>query len=209
MVTTCLLGRCQLSLEERALPGWIVPFRGREYSGAYDQNFVWGRGNVYIMDNHRAAFWCWLQHLEDYSRVQLFHIDRHTDTLYSRIDTWLPLCPDVRSMSLPSYLDLTYNSSDCGDVPLFRWDNYLSLFLEKHGRQVTRCYFATHKEGDGPRHKHIQFVPPWDLPGNINFWISEGSEPFIVRRYSTLLVFLRCQLRSMLLQQSQKRLWSN
>jgi hypothetical protein len=63
---------------------------------------------------------------------------------------------------------------------LFQWDNYLSVFLEKYGGQVTHCYFATHNEGDEPRHVHVQFVAPWELPGNLRFWLSKGTKPFIV-----------------------------
>lgn len=43
---------------------WLVPFKGRCYSGHYEQNFLWRHGNVYVMDNHRTALWCWLQHVD-------------------------------------------------------------------------------------------------------------------------------------------------
>jgi hypothetical protein len=132
------------------------------------------------MDNHRAAYWCWLRHVDRHMRIQLLHIDRHSDALSSNIDEWVRRCPDVRDISLPSYLTVTYHHELCGDVLLFRWDNYLSIFLEKHGDQVTQCYFATHNEGDNPRHDQVQTVPPWDLPSNIPFWIGEAYEPFIV-----------------------------
>ena len=42
---------------------WLVPFKGRNTSGIYEQNFLWRDGAVYVMDNHRAALWCWIQHL--------------------------------------------------------------------------------------------------------------------------------------------------
>ncbi|WP_197422399.1 hypothetical protein, partial [Blastomonas sp. CCH5-E3] len=40
---------------------WIVPFKGRNNTGVYNQNFVWNDGHLYVMDNHRAAAWCWAQ----------------------------------------------------------------------------------------------------------------------------------------------------
>jgi hypothetical protein len=43
---------------------WPVDFRGRNRSGPYNQNFLWRRDSVYVMDNHRAAFWCWLQRID-------------------------------------------------------------------------------------------------------------------------------------------------
>lgn len=72
---------------------WLVPFRGRNYSGAFTQNFLWKRQNVYVMDNHRAALWCWLQHIDPKQRYSLFHVDQHYDTLASRMTTWLDNLP--------------------------------------------------------------------------------------------------------------------
>lgn len=59
---------------------WLVPFARRNASGAYNQNFLWRDGNTYVMDNHRAALWCWLQHITPGERLSLLHIDCHTDT---------------------------------------------------------------------------------------------------------------------------------
>jgi len=42
---------------------WLVPFTGRNESDVWSQNFVWKKDNIYIMDNHRAALWCWLKQL--------------------------------------------------------------------------------------------------------------------------------------------------
>ena len=42
---------------------WLVPFKGRNRSLSFDQNFLWRKDNIFIMDNHRAALWCWLQHM--------------------------------------------------------------------------------------------------------------------------------------------------
>jgi hypothetical protein len=42
---------------------WLVPFRGRNASKVYNQNFLWRYESVYVMDNHRAAMWCWLRHI--------------------------------------------------------------------------------------------------------------------------------------------------
>ena len=73
---------------------WIVPFTGRNHSGATEQNSLCRSGNVYVMDNHRAALWCWLQELDLSKPHSLIHIDRHTDTLQSQMDQWLENLPD-------------------------------------------------------------------------------------------------------------------
>ena len=56
---------------------WLVPFKGRNASGVYNRNFPWRSGTVYVMDNHRAAMWCWLQHVDPGQAHSLFHMDRH------------------------------------------------------------------------------------------------------------------------------------
>jgi len=60
------------------MPGeWLVDFKGRKSSGVYNQNFLWRSGSVYVMDNHRAAMWCWLQHVDPNHPHAILHIDRH------------------------------------------------------------------------------------------------------------------------------------
>ena len=44
-------------------PEFILRFKGRRVSETYEQNFLWKFYSAYIMDNHRAALWCWLQHI--------------------------------------------------------------------------------------------------------------------------------------------------
>jgi hypothetical protein len=91
-------------------------------------------------------------------RLSLLHIDWHTDTLYSRIDTWLKECPDLEGISIDDYLTHSHKT-EMGDTPLFRWDNYLSIFLEKYGPQIDRRYFATHGVGDLPRLRDGRLSP--------------------------------------------------
>lgn len=158
---------------------WLVPFKGRNYSGAYDQNFLWKKENIYIMDNHRAALWCWFQHIVSQDVFNVFHIDQHTDTLYSNIEEWLNLCPEVENLSIEDYLTLSYDS-EFMKLPLFRWDNYLSIFLEKYKSKIGKCFFATHKEGDRPLHKPLQDIDTWELPNNFEYWVSKLRNPCIV-----------------------------
>lgn len=159
---------------------WLVPFQGRNYSGEYTQNFLWKKENIYIMDNHRAALWCWFQHIAHQETFNVFHIDQHTDTLYSNIDKWIELCPELDGITLNDYLEISYEADDIFTLPLFRWDNYLSIFLEKYKAKIGRCYFATHQEGDKPRHNSLQDVSPWELPNNFENWVSRLNNPCIV-----------------------------
>jgi hypothetical protein len=156
---------------------WHIPFKTRGISGHSTQNFLWQDGPIYIMDNHRAAWWCWLRHLSNGERVDLFHIDRHTDTLSSNLPLWLQHLPaQMRGVPLTDYLDfqVTINGSLSATI---RWDNYLSLFLEHEKGQLGQLYFATHHDGDEPNVPPGSYrdVSPWDLPKNFDFWLGEGS----------------------------------
>lgn len=140
---------------------WIMPLMKRGRSGTCDLNFLWRSERLYVMDNHRAALWCWLQHLPEAPKWQLLHIDRHYDTLRSQLDEWLELMPD-NSVSLSEHLGLkqTIDGTEC---PVIRWDNYLSIFLARHGDRVPLALFATAQEGDKPHHPNWLDVDPWTV----------------------------------------------
>lgn len=145
---------------------WIIPFKGRNKSGAYNVNFLWHTGSTYIMDNHRAALWCWLQHISGSKKYNLIHIDRHYDTLYSQIEAWKAALPkDLQSLSINDYLKLDYNIPDTNLWSrVIRWDNYLSLFLELYPKNIDEVLFVTHMEGNNPpRWQNMTPVYLWNL----------------------------------------------
>lgn len=41
--------------------------------------FLWKTNNVYVMDNHLAAAWCWMQECDADTRYNFMHIDKHND----------------------------------------------------------------------------------------------------------------------------------
>ena len=165
----------------RAEGEWLVKFKGRNASGAYNQNFLWRSGNVYVMDNHRAAMWCWLQHVDPQTAHSLFHIDRHTDTLQSRMDEWLAHLPPSWDLTIDEYLNHSYVYDNAGStIPVIRWDNYLSIYLALFGQNISSCYFATHDDGDKPNHNGAMFVDIWDVPFNLDYWLSAQNRPWIM-----------------------------
>lgn len=157
---------------------WIKPFHGRNSSGEYNLNFLWQRGNVYVMDNHRAALWCWFQHIGKTKQYNLFHIDRHFDTLSSQMESWLAQKPDMSSVALDQYLDWKYTSEFAKNGLLFRWDNYLSIFLKAYRKRWKKCVFATHGDGDRPAYRTIEHVSASELPVELAK-IANSSEPWI------------------------------
>jgi len=159
---------------------WLVPFKGRNDSACYNQNFLWNDNNIYIMDNHRAALWCWFQHLKKDKRIDFIHIDKHTDTLQSSLADWVKACPDLWAISIDDYLSLIYENNNGSDYPLFRWDNYGSIFLDKYANLINECVFATHGDGDAPNFKNVNQSDVWDLAGNLSYWIEESTNQWIV-----------------------------
>jgi len=159
---------------------WLLPFKERNHSEIYNQNFLWQHGSIYIMDNHRAALWCWLQHLSAKETYNLFHIDRHYDTLRSRIDEWADNAPDFAKQTISEYLKYTYKT-DAGEVPLVRYDNYLSIFFESYSSYVKQCIFATHSTDrmDAPNFSNYQEFAISQLANNLEHCFSETNEKWI------------------------------
>ncbi|TQP33318.1 hypothetical protein FLM01_16020, partial [Vibrio cholerae] len=122
---------------------YIKEFKGRNQSGAQDLNFLWNENNVYVMDNHRAAYWCWMQRYQSSKKYNLFHIDAHLDTLKVSEEE-IRNIPDICTLTIDDYLELDYR-----DFKAIRWDNYLSLCLEKES--INELFMATYKDGNTPQ----------------------------------------------------------
>jgi hypothetical protein len=101
---------------------FLIPFKDINLSGTFDANFLWNSNQIYIMDNHRCAAWCWALHISNQNKFGLIHIDAHYD--------WTPQdsrhggaftlpSSSLQSMSIEKYLSSHY----------IRWDNYLTVFL--------------------------------------------------------------------------------
>jgi hypothetical protein len=133
---------------------WLIPFRGRGESSVYSDNFLWWNGdNIYIMDNHRAAIWCWCQHIQKDGKYNLLHIDKHYDTITTDPTcAWFAHLPDPWITSLEHILASRYESHACPDThfPVLRYDNYLSLLIAKYPQVLNKCFFATHEVGCEP-----------------------------------------------------------
>jgi hypothetical protein len=140
---------------------FLVPFKGRNLSGYFEQNFLWRQDSIYVMDNHRAALWCWLQHLKPDTPHSLFHIDRHYDTL--KPDRWLPHLPSSWTMSIDQYLNYSYEDDESDEL-FFRFDNYLSIYFDQFGRHLKSVQLATHHDGESPDNQNYDDIAPWELP---------------------------------------------
>lgn len=160
-------------------PIWHVPFQKRRPSVAFHQNFLVQHENVYVMDNHRAAYWCWAQHCDLGSAFNMLHIDRHYDTLPMPA-AWPEAVPDLTSTSIEDYLAMEAPvEPGTKAFPLFSWDNYLWLFLSNHEESMREFWCATHRDGTEPHVERTNTIEPWQLPSAIKYLKETDPAPWI------------------------------
>jgi UPF0489 domain len=158
----------------------IITFAGRDHSGPVTQNLLWQDGDVYLMDNHRAALWCW-QNALDLGVVshRILHIDRHTDALGANLSQHLKDMPVLQALSINDYLDAKVQLGS-EKHSLFRWDNYLSIHIASSKKTLIELICADHGEGGNPQFHSTHRPKPDSLSGNISYWLTQGREPWIV-----------------------------
>ncbi|WP_022660631.1 peptide arginase family protein [Paucidesulfovibrio longus] len=143
---------------------WLIPFTGRADSAALHMNFLWNDGNAYVMDNHRAALWCWSRHMAPGRSYGLLHVDQHYDAVLSRRDLAHLGGRGLLDFSLDGYLDEALETDFLTSTPLFRWDNYIGLLMGARPELVHDWAFATHGKGLRPDAVEIFEMQPWQLP---------------------------------------------
>ena len=164
----------------------LIPFnRGR--SGTFNLNLAFNDGKVYIMDNHLAASWCWLQKIDPNTQYSLLHIDRHYDLLDSQTDFWVNALRsqniNLRTVSIQELVALRYRNEELptnGPHQIFRWDNYLTIFNRLYPGVIGDWMFATHKDGSEVDEITLDEIEPWDLHTNLSYWINGGETRWIV-----------------------------
>lgn len=141
-------------------------------------NFLYKHENVYIMDNHLAAGWAWLQSINVEDSYSLFHVDRHYDLLdFPRtvkseiIDKKIKL----HELSFQEYLELKQPMNG-KSAPLFRWDNYIGNLNIVYPNLFDQVYFATYKDGNKLEDFIDYEVEFHELADNLDYWISKGDK---------------------------------
>lgn len=100
------------------------------YVGPVTLNFVWRHDTrpIYIMDNHRAALWCWLRELAADEPYSLVHVDAHWDLADPRLnEEQLVALEEARS--LEEFDTIREEHPFCGDCPAIRWDTFIAPLL--------------------------------------------------------------------------------
>jgi hypothetical protein len=120
---------------------YLIPLVNRGFSGPSEDNVLWREKNIYVMDNHRLALWCWFQEIDKNERYNLFHIDAHPDMSESALSYFNH---DLFNMTLDEFRSTWQKDINS---PLFRWDNYLEVFLKNYSENIGVTISATHQLG--------------------------------------------------------------
>lgn len=146
-------------------------------SASQNVNFLFQNDNVFVMDNHLAAGWCWMSYLDTSFSYNLFHIDRHDDLLDDRAMLKTQIIDkkiDVTKLNFDEYCSLLNNTFD--NFKLFRWDNYIINTHILLPDFFSKKYFATHEEcRENSDFVEID-VPFDDLIDNLPYWVNKYVE---------------------------------
>lgn len=157
---------------------WLIPFGGRPDS-VDEIGFLWRHKSIYVMDNHRAAMWCWLQRVDPSRPHSLLHIDQHHDCASSRLER--ENCPpDLQRLTIGQYLklDFPYDDGLGGRCRLFRWDNYLSVYLALYHESIKRLHMCTQGVDSKPEWCFAR-GDLWNIPEQIENWLDPKDGPWI------------------------------
>lgn len=111
-------------------------------------NFLWkcDTAEIYVMDNHLAAAWCWRKSCSTNELYNFIHIDQHKDTaIFGSCDSYSHLCNP--NLTLDDYTNLVSPNIN-GCAPTFKWNNYIHHAHALFPHWFTQCYFATHRDID-------------------------------------------------------------
>ncbi|MBL7969113.1 MAG: UPF0489 family protein [Prolixibacteraceae bacterium] len=158
--------------------------KGFNYSGCYNLNILFRSNNFYVMDNHGAALWAWLQHIDKNRNYNFIHIDKHYDTLASNLSHWLSSLPkNLNELTISDYFSLKYKRGG-EEFPIIRWDNYIPIFNGLCRDNILNYTFYTHgcgSTGIAALDQNItQDWPSISLFENLKFLLSDSEEKAIL-----------------------------
>ncbi len=143
---------------------------GRHTSRDFNLNFVAQEDKTFVMDNHLAALWCWLQKIDTSRQYNLFHIDRHIDfdtvEMTDLIREILNKNIDIKNLAIRELAKQTFRLSDERVEKFFRWNNYFAVFNKLFPDVLTdKKYFAIHTDSADLIFDIIK-KEPHELPGD-------------------------------------------
>lgn len=149
-------------------------------SGSENLNFLLHYPKTYIMDNHLAAGWGWLQELDSKESYCFFHIDQHDDLCDGgNYDLFVHLKGNPH-ISIEDYTNLEFCREQF-KYKVFRWDNYIRQIQYLFPQWFSESSFACHERVcDKHPLLNIHYNPtPFELYDNIEYWVGRESKDFI------------------------------
>lgn len=160
----------------------LIDNHPRNGSCCFDTDLLYKKGNIYLMDNHRMAAWCWVNEIDDNEKYTVIHIDRHYDTLGNQIKQWTgPIINGLKSLTLSEYDSIDYQK-DIKRFKIFRWDNYIPIFHHYYSNTVTGYKFYTHNRGHIPENlkEYITHYSSSDLINNFYVLFCKSEQRLII-----------------------------
>ena len=153
-------------------------------SGIENLNFLLKYSKVYVMDNHLAAGWCWLQELSIDEKCCFFHVDQHEDLCDGGPIEQYNYIRENPHLSIDDYTMPEYNNG-MQQMKVVRWDTYIKQMQHISPSWFDQCYFACPDT--------VREIPPYtDLPlniiynasafelyNNVEHWMNITEERFI------------------------------
>ena len=110
-------------------------------SSSDNLNFLLRYSKVYVMDNHLAAGWCWLQELNIGDSCCFFHVDQHQDLLDGGPLERYAYIGENPQLSIDEYTAPEYNHGS-GMSKVVRWDTYIKQMQHISPSWFAKCFFA-------------------------------------------------------------------
>lgn len=123
-----------------------IVLKDKKISADINDNLLYQQDNIFLMDNHRLALWSWLKVIDLKKKYNLFHIDAHPDMSLAGVDFYSKTKHAIEKLDLDQYRTIL---QDDINIPLFRWDNYISFFTKYYSNNFdeNESISCTHKLG--------------------------------------------------------------
>lgn len=144
-------------------------------SGIDKLNFLFKQDKFYIMDNHLATGWCWLQELNPDESYNLFHIDQHMDLWNETPKEAYQHIQSINPLSIHDFTNLEYRDATSNlPIKVFNYANYILLLNNLYPNWFKKCFFACNAYCQNKNDFNIYYNPyGYELPTHIANWIDE------------------------------------
>jgi len=172
-----------------------------------DMNFLFQTNNIYIMDNHLAALWCWEKYMQNNTESQevtLYHIDRHEDfkTHEASFDD-LDIANKIKDQTFQEYCHEMIGDDGC---PRYHWNNYINYFAKLYSGKL-KFKSLTIKQDSPPDYlsvdrldnidaffdEDLRSIKPLILNIDVDYFYFDKGDNDIVQLYSNELIKYFCE----------------